>query len=136
MKRTLLSALTMGAWPALFGGLVSAHHSFSAQFDPDSPVSVTGTVTEIQWMNPHVYFHVDVDEHGEIVNYAVEGGTPNMLYRRGWRKDDLKIGDVVIVEGFRARDGTHNLINGRRVTFPDGRQVLTGSIDGGPQGPR
>ena len=136
MKRTLLHALTVGTLGVAFGFPASAHHSFAAQFDSNSPVSVTGTVTEIQWANPHVYFYVDVEEDGETVNYAVESGTPNMLYRRGWRKDDLKVGDMVTVEGFRARDGAHDLINGRRVTFPDGRQVLTGAPDGGPQGPR
>jgi len=136
MNRTSLHISTLSTLAVLLSLPASAHHSFIAEFDPDKPVSVTGTVTDIQWMNPHVYFYVDVEEGRETINYAVEGGTPNMLYRRGWRKDDLKVGDRVTVDGFRARDGTHDLINGRRVTFPDGREVLTGSPDGGPQGPR
>ena len=138
--------LTKAAWSGAFavsvalflGGLsLEAHHSFAAQYDSNEPITVEGQITEVQWRNPHIYLFVDVeDESGAVENWAIEGGTPNNLFRRGWRKDDLKIGDSVRVEGFRARDGS-NLINGRNVTMPDGRRVYGGSAnDGGPAGPR
>ena len=122
-------ALVFGASP------LSAHHSFAAQYDAEAPITLAGNVTEVQWRNPHIYFFIDVaDESGNIVNWAIEGGTPNTLFRRGWRRDDLKAGDTVTAEGFRARDGS-NLVNGRNVTMPDGRRVYGGSADGGPTDP-
>lgn len=110
----------------------SAHHSFQAVYDMDEPLTVEGTVTKLEWMNPHIYYYVDVEqEDGTVVNFRIEGGTPNSLYRRGWRKDDMKPGDVITVRAFRARNGTNNLA-GRLVTLADGRQVFAGSTDGGP----
>lgn len=111
---------------------VTAHHSFAAQYDSTRPVTLQGSVTRLEWMNPHVYFYLDVtDASGKAVHWAIEGGAPNTLYRAGWRKDSLKIGDVVTVQGFLARDGT-NLANMRSATLPDGRNVLGGQNDGGP----
>jgi hypothetical protein len=111
---------------------VSAHHSFSAMYDEKKPITLTGKVTKMQWMNPHIYYYLDVtDTAGKVTNYAVEGGTPNGLQRNGWKKDSLKIGDTVTVEGFLARDGS-NHVNGRQVKLPDGRKVFAGSADGGP----
>jgi hypothetical protein len=111
---------------------VFAHHSFQAVYDMNAPITVEGTVTKVEWMNPHIYYYLDVAQgDGSVVNYRIEGGTPNTLYRRGWRKDDMKPGDTITVEGFKARDGTENLA-GRRVTLPDGRRVFSGSTDGGP----
>lgn len=111
---------------------VSAHHSFQAVYDMNAPLTVEGTVTKLDWMNPHIYYYVDVEqEDGTVVNYRIEGGTPNSLYRRGWRKDDMKPGDVITVQAFKARDGTNNLA-GRLVTLADGRRVFAGSTDGGP----
>lgn len=111
---------------------VSAHHSFQAVYDMNEPLTVEGTVTKLEWMNPHIYYYVDVaQEDGSVVNYRIEGGTPNSLYRRGWRKDDMKPGDVITVRAFRARNGTDNLA-GRMVTLADGRRVFAGSTDGGP----
>jgi len=118
----------------LFGLLspVYGHHSFQAVYDMNAPITVQGTVTKVEWMNPHIYYYVDVEQDdGSVINYRIEGGTPNTLYRRGWRKDDMNPGDTVTVEGFMARDGTNNLA-GRRVTLPDGRRVFSGSTDGGP----
>lgn len=111
----------------------AAHHSFSAQYDDKKPIDFTGTITRIEWMNPHVYFYVDVkDAGGKVINYAVENGAPNGLYRQGWRKDTLKTGDVVTVSGFKAKDGS-NTVNARNVKLPDGRRVFSGSADdGGP----
>src|SRR5207253_4086200 len=103
-----------------------AHHSFAAEYDRSKPVKFTGTVTKMEWMNPHIYYYVDVkDADGKVTNFAVEGGTPGSLYRQGWRKDSLKVGDQVTVDGFRAKNGS-NTVNGRKVTLPDGRRVFGG----------
>ena len=97
-----------------------AHHSFAAEYDSTKPMKITGTVTKVEWMNPHIYYYVDVkSDDGKVTNYAVEGGTPGALYRQGWRKDSLKVGDRVTVEGFSAKDGSNHL-NGRKVLLPDG----------------
>ena len=112
---------------------VLAHHSFAAEYDSTQPIKFTGTVTKVEWMNPHIYYYVDVkDELGKVTNYAVEGGTPNSLRRQGWGKDSLKAGDIVTVDGFRAKNGS-NHVNGRTVTLPGGKRVFGGSADdGGP----
>jgi hypothetical protein len=132
MRRNLLAVTT------LFGMLVAAvplvaHHSFAAEYDSNKPIKFQGKVTKVEWMNPHVYFYVDAkDASGKEVNYAVETGAPNGLYRQGWRKDSLKVGDMVTIDGFRAKDGS-NTVNARNVTLPDGRKVFAGSADdGGP----
>ena len=111
-----------------------AHHSFSAEFDAAKPVNLEGTVTRVEWANPHVYFYIDVkDSSGATANWACETGGPNSLIRSGWKRDAMKIGDKVIVKGYRARDGS-NTADSRMVTFPDGRKVFTGSSDdGGPK---
>ena len=106
---------------------VLAHHGFSVEFDKDSPLTLTGTVTKMEFMNPHIYFYLDVKgADGKVVNWAFEGGPPNVIYRQGWRKDTLKPGDVVTVNGFRAKDGTH-LAACSTVKLPDGRVVSAGS---------
>jgi hypothetical protein len=106
---------------------VFAHHGFSVEFDKDRPLTLTGTVTKMEFMNPHIYFYVDVKgQDGKVVNWAFEGGPPNVIYRQGWRKDTLKPGDVVTVKGFRAKDGTH-LAACSTVKLPDGREVSAGS---------
>ena len=106
---------------------VFAHHGFSVEFDKDNPLTLTGTVTKMEFMNPHIYFYVDVkDKDGKVVNWALEGGPPNVIYRQGWRKDTLKPGDVVTVKGFRAKDGTH-LGACSTVKLPDGREMSAGS---------
>ena len=112
----------------------AAHHSFAAEYDRNKPLKFTGKVTKVEWMNPHIYFYVDVkdDATGKIINYACEGGAPNGLYRNGWRKDSLKAGDSVTVEGWRAKDGS-NTMNAGNVILPDGKRVFAGSADdGGP----
>jgi hypothetical protein len=112
---------------------VSAHHSFAAEFDGHAVIRLTGTLTKVDWSNPHTYFYLDVkDEHGKVVNWGCEAGAPGALSRRGMKKNDLKLGDTLIVDGYRAKDGSH-LIDARRVTFPDGKSVYGGSQgDGGP----
>jgi DNA/RNA endonuclease YhcR with UshA esterase domain len=112
---------------------VSAHHSFAAQYDRQKSVTLKGKVTKVEWANPHVYFYIDVtDESGTLATWAVENGPPTSLFREGWRKDTLKPGDLVTVEGFRAKDGS-NTANARSVVLSDGRKVFAGSSsDGAP----
>jgi len=106
---------------------VFAHHGFAVEFDKDNPLTLTGTVTKMEFMNPHIYFYLDVKgKDGKVVNWALEGGPPNVIYRQGWRKDTLKPGDVVTVKGFRAKDGTH-LASCSTVQLPDGREVSAGT---------
>jgi len=112
-----------------------AHHSFEAEYDSAKPIKITGTVTKVEWMNPHARFYVDVkDEKGAIANWNFELGSPNVLKRQGWQRDSLKAGDTVTVEGYLAKDGSM-LANARRVTLADGRKVFAGSAagEGGPQ---
>jgi hypothetical protein len=115
---------------------LQAHHSFAAEFDGNRPMRLVGTITKVEWTNPHSYFYIDVkDDQGKVTNWACEGGGPGALSRRGWKRGDLKLGDTLIVDGYLARDGSH-LIDARRVTLPDGRIVSGASAgDGGPQVP-
>ena len=106
-----------------------AHHAFAAEYDADKPVKVKGVVSKVEWMNPHIWFYVDVtDESGKVTTWGFSGGPPGMLMRRGINKDVLKIGDVIIVEGFRAKDNSYNA-SGGNVTFADGRKVFAGSAE-------
>jgi hypothetical protein len=106
---------------------IRAHHSFAAEYDGNKPVKVSGTVTKVEWTNPHIWFYVSVkDEQGRVTSWGFSGGPPGVLQRRGISREALKVGDEVVVEGFRARDGSNNA-SGGRVTFPDGRSVFTAS---------
>ena len=126
MKATLTALASVAI---VFSGaaIMSAHHSFAAEFDGAKPIRLVGTITKVQWTNPHSFFYIDVkDESGNVVNWACEGGGPGALSRRGWKRGDLKLGDTLVVDGYLARDGSH-LIDARRVTLPDGRSVYGGS---------
>jgi cell shape-determining protein MreC len=103
-----------------------AHHSVAAEFDPGKPTSFTGTVRKVMWMNPHIYTHVEVRTAGGVTVYHVEGGSPNALFRQGWRKDTLKVGDVVTVTGSRAKNPESVNIGQATITTADGRKVFTG----------
>jgi hypothetical protein len=102
-----------------------AHHSFRSQYDPDQPLTLSGWVTKIEWMNPHVYFYVDVvnEDTGDIENWAFEMGPPHLLQNRGWKRNTMQIGDEVEVHGTRARDGSRTA-NARRVTMKSTGEVL------------
>ena len=114
---TMLLSFGIPAW---------AHHSFSAVFDADSPVEANGTVAKVEWRNPHAWIYIDVEgEDGNVVNWAFELGSPNGLRRRGWSRDTVKVGDVISVSGYRARDGS-NRGNVASLTLADGRE-LTGN---------
>lgn len=120
MKR-LLVALVLSASAAL------AHHAFAAEFDGNKPVTVEGTLTKVQWSNPHGWIYVDAPgKDGKIVNWAIEFGSPNSLLRRGLRKTDFPPGIKVTVKGFLAKDGSPT-VNASDVTLPDGRNLYTGS---------
>jgi hypothetical protein len=129
------ASLTFAALAAVWSLAASAHHSFSAEYDRDKPIKVTGTVTKVEWTNPHARLYVDVkDDAGHVVNWDFELGPPNGLMRQGWNRNSLKAGHVVTVNGFLSKDEPH-VANARSVFLPDGRQVFAGSsFDTGPAG--
>jgi len=113
---------------------VSAHHAFAAEFDANSPVTLKGTVTKVEWTNPHMWLYIDVrGENGTVTTWAIEGGAPNALFRRGFRRDSFPVGIVVTVEGFRAKSGKA-VANGRDVVYPDGAKLMMGSSGTGAPG--
>ena len=131
MKTLILAAgiLAVASGPALL-----AHHSFAAEFDGTKAIRLNGTLAKVEWTNPHIYFYIDVkDESGNVVRWTCESGAPGALSRRGWKRGDLKLGDAIVVDGYRAKNGS-NMVDARRVTLADGRIVSGASAgDGGPQ---
>jgi hypothetical protein len=107
-----------------------AHHAFAAEFDITKPVTLHGTVTMMEWVNPHAWIHLDVkDTDGNVANWMVEGGSPNILLRRGFSKESLQAGTEITVEGFLAKNGEHRA-NGANITFKDGKRLFLGSSSG------
>ncbi len=128
--RQKLAILFIGAGLLAPAGLW-AHHAFQAEFDSKKPIHLRGTVTKMEWINPHAWLHIDVkNADGTVSEWMIEAGTPNTLFRRGFTKDSLKIGTEVIVDGYQAKDGS-NSGNGRDVTLPDGRKLFFGSTGTG-----
>jgi len=131
----LMGLITVAAGLFLSGPSLLAHHSESAQFDVTKPVDVMGVVKKVEWMNPHIWFYVDVkDAAGKVTTWGFSGLPPGMLVRKGFTKDTLKPGDVVKVRGFRAKDGSNNA-SGFILTLSDGRQVFPGALDVGTEAP-
>jgi len=125
--RTKLVMLIVGAGLMFVTTRLSAHHAFAAEFDAKKPVHFEGTVTKMEWVNPHVWLHIDVKKpDGTVENWAFEAGTPNVLFRRGFTKESLLPGTKVVVDGYQAKDGLKRA-NGRDLTFPDGRKLFLGS---------
>lgn len=128
-----LSILAAGLGLCISALPILAHHSFAAEYDDKKPVTLQGTITKVEWMNPHIWIYLDgKDNSGKAAKWQCEGGAPNSLTRNGWNKNSLKVGDAVTIEGFLAKDGS-NSCNSRSVVLPDGRSVFAGSTeDGGP----
>jgi hypothetical protein len=125
--RTKLAVVVGSAFLVLATAPTWAHHAFAAEFDANRPINLQGTVTKVEWINPHAWIHVDVKKpDGKVESWMVEGGTPNTLFRRGFTKESLKIGTEIKVDGYQAKDGSMRA-NGRDLTFTDGRKLFMGS---------
>lgn len=123
--------LAAGLWLLAPTG-AQAHHSFAAEYDSKKPVTLKGTVTKVEWTNPHARFYIDVkDENGNVTNWNLELASPNVLTRNGWTRHSLNVGDQVMVEGAQAKDGSQ-MANARTVTLADGKKVFAGSSDAAP----
>jgi hypothetical protein len=132
MKRIVLAAAGFGlAWFAASAPSF-AHHSFAAEFDRTLPITITGSVTKVEWTNPHARFYIDANDEatGETVNWDFELASPNGLMRRGWTRNSMKIGDVVTVTGHRAKNDPH-VANASTVTLADGKRLFAGASVGG-----
>jgi hypothetical protein len=127
MRNMKFAVVAAGALMLLASVPAIAHHSFAAEFDATKPIKLTGTVTKIEWMNPHAYFYIDVKEaDGKVTNWGMEMGSPNGLMRQGWSRNSMKIGQEVTVEGSRAKDGS-NIGNARSVVLEGGQRLFAGS---------
>ena len=129
MKTKFISAVA-AVGMLLAGAPAMAHHSFAAEFDAEKPVKLTGTVTKIEWTNPHAYFYIDVkDASGKVTNWGLEMGSPNGLMRQGWSRNSLKVGDQVSIEGSQAKDGS-KVANARSVVLAGGQKLFAASSQG------
>ncbi|HJZ74800.1 MAG TPA: DUF6152 family protein [Vicinamibacterales bacterium] len=123
--------LLSGVGLLMWSGPILAHHSFASEYDADKPIELKGTVTRIEWTNPHARFYVDVtDANGDVTNWNLELASPNVLVRQGWRRTSLQIGDRVTVYGAMAKDGS-KMANARSVVLPDGRRIFSNAASTG-----
>jgi|SRR2546427_7648165 len=128
--RTTLAVCVAAVGMFLSAGPAVAHHAFTAEFDAKKPIKMTGTVTKFEWTNPHAWFYLDIkDDNGAVTNWGFEMNSPNMLLRNGWTRNSLKVGDVITVEAFGARDGSH-IGNAKSVTTSTGQQLLAAPNQG------
>ena len=129
--RTRLSIVALGVGLLSAAVPLVAHHSFAAEYDAQKAVKFTGTVTTMEWINPHAWIHIDVKKpDGKVESWMIEAGAPNALLRRGFTKASLPVGTVITVEGYQAKDGA-NRANGRDITFKDGKKLFVGSAGTG-----
>lgn len=129
MRKTL-AAVFAGGVLLLAAAPARAHHAFAAEFDAEKPVKFKGTVTKMEWINPHAWIHIDVKgEDGKVTPWMIEAAAPNSLLRRGWTKYSLPAGTEIVVEGYQAKDGA-NRANGSVITFADGKKLFVGSNAG------
>ena len=128
-SQSIFGTLAVGAVALLVCAIPAvAHHAFGAEFDADAPIQLKGKIVRLEWVNPHTWIHLEIEtEDGGTEIWMVEGGTPNVLVRRGLGRDCLPIGTELIVDGFQTKDHTLKRANGRDVTFPDGRKFFLGS---------
>ena len=128
MKRVIIRAALLAAFGALIAGTsATAHHSVSAEFDTTKPISFSGTIKKVEWTNPHIYTQIETKgPDGKIIIYRVEGGAPNSLFRQGWRKDSLKVGEAVSVTGIRAKRADSMNVGQATITTSDGRRMFAG----------
>ena len=132
--RAQLTVAAVGVGLLLAAAPMMAHHSFAAEYDAGKPVKMTGTVTSMEWINPHAWIHMDVKKpDGTTEEWMVEAGTPNTLLRRGFTKASLQPGTVIKVDGYQSKDGSLRA-NGRDLTLPDGRTLFLGNAEGGAEG--
>lgn len=128
LRKQVAAVLTLAGFGLILSGApLKAHHAFSAEFDARKPVKFTGTVTKVEWINPHSWFHIDVKKpDGKVEKWMIEAGNPHNLFRRGFSKDVIKIGMEITVDGYAAKDGSRRA-NGRDLTLPGGKTLFMGS---------
>ena len=125
--RSYVTLTVVGIVLLSLASTMKAHHAFSAEFDANQPVTLRGTITTVEWINPHIWVYLDVEQpDGSVENWGVEGGAPNAMFRRGWNLESVPPGVEILVEGYRAKNG-ENKANGRTIELPDGNRLFVGS---------
>ena len=125
--RSKVFLAVLGVGIVMAGGAAVAHHAFTAEFDADKPIVLKGVISKAEWVNPHSWVYLDVkDDDGKTTTWAIECGAPNALLRRGWNKNSLPVGTQVVIDGYRAKNGSASA-NAKNITFPDGKKLFVGS---------